>query len=131
MRRDKLPMSEKEEKKILIVDDDPGDILWLKRIINSHYIIIEALDGLCAVEIAAKEKPDLVILDVMMPKVSGYTVCANLKENHETRNIPVVMVTGLGTEMNKKIGEEMGADGYLTKPVTPDKLLSTISIFLE
>ena len=67
----------------------------------------------------------------MMPKVSGYTVCAHLKESPETKDIPVVLVTGLGTKMNKKIGEEMGADGYLTKPVTPDELLGVISKFLE
>lgn len=124
-------MNEIIKKKILIIDDDPSDILWLKRIINSHYLIIEALDGQHAVETAVNEQPDLVLLDVMMPKISGYTVCAHLKDNPDTKNIPVVMVTGLGDEINKKIGEEMGADGYLTKPVTPDQLLSIISRFLE
>jgi CheY-like chemotaxis protein len=124
-------MNEMAKKKILIIDDDPCDILWLKRIIDSHYIIIEAIDGLRAIEMAKSEQPDLVLLDVMMPEVSGYTVCAKIKDNPETKDIPVVMVTGLGNEFNKKIGEEMGADGYLTKPVTPDQLLSIISRFLE
>lgn len=124
-------MNEEIKKKILIIDDDPGDILWLRRIINSRYVIIEAQDGLHALEMAKSEQPDLVLLDVMMPKISGYTVCAKIKGNPDTKDIPVVLVTGLGMEMNKKIGEEMGANGYLIKPVTPDQLLGIISRFLE
>ena len=98
-------MNEVIKKKILIVDDDPGDILWFKRIINSHYAVIEAQDGLHAVEMATREHPDLILLDVMMPNISGYTLCARLKENPNTKDIPVVMVTGLGTDMNKIIGK--------------------------
>ena len=123
-------MNEAKLKKILIVDDDPGDIQWLKKIIDSGYTVVEANDGLHAVDIAATEHPDLVLLDVMMPKISGYTVCRHLKDNPYTADIPVVLVTGLGTKINKKIGEEMGADGYLVKPVKPDQLRKVISRFL-
>ncbi|UCG54415.1 MAG: response regulator [Dehalococcoidia bacterium] len=118
-------------KKILIVDDDPGDILLLKKMIDSRYKLIEAQDGMNAVYIAATEKPDLVFLDVMMPKISGYTLCANLKSNPYTKDIPIVMITGLDTDINKYIGEGMGADDYLVKPAQPDQLLAIISKFLE
>jgi CheY-like chemotaxis protein len=124
-------MNEVTRKKILIIDDDPGDIIWLKRIINSHYVIIETQDSSQALEVAKSEHPDLILLDVMMPKTSGYTVCAHIKGDPCTKDIPVVLVTGLGMEINKKFGEEMGADGYLVKPVTPDQLLGVISRFLE
>jgi len=124
-------MNEAKLKKILIVDDDPGDILWLKKILKPDYLVIDTNDGLSAVEIAKKEHPDLVLTDVMMPKTSGYTICAQLKSNPNTKDIPVVMVTGLGTKMNKEIGREMGANGYLVKPVQPDQLHGIISRLLR
>jgi len=99
------------KKKILIVDDDPGDIKLLKKIIGSRYVVIEAQDALSAVKMAATKQPDLVFLDVMMPNISGYTVCANLKGNPYTENIPVVMVTGHGTDIDKSIREGMSANG--------------------
>ena len=124
-------MSEVKQKRILVVDDDPGDIGYLKKILNSDYILIEANDGLQALKIAKREHPDLILLDVMMPNTSGYTVCAHLKGNPDTKDIPVVMVTGLGTEINKEIGKELGANGYLVKPVKSDQLRSIISKFIE
>ena len=123
-------MNEAKLKKILIVDDDPGDILWLKKILKPDFLVIDTNDGLSAMEIAKKEQPDLVLTDVMMPKTSGYTICAQLKSNPKTKGIPVVMVTGLGTKINKEIGREMGADGYLVKPVRPDQLHDIISRLL-
>ena len=124
-------MSKLTQKKILIVDDDPGDILWLKKILEPDYLVIEAHDGLNAMEMADREYPDLVLTDVMMPKKSGYTLCAYLKSNRNTKDIPVVMVTGLSTEINKEIGEKMGADGYLVKPVRPNQLHNIISRLLK
>jgi len=115
-------MNDVIQKKILIVDDDSGDRQLLKRIVDTGYLVIEADSGPRAIEIANSEHPDLILLDVMMPKLSGYSVCALLKSNPDTKDIPVVMVTGLGAEMNMKIAKEMGVDGYLVKPVKPDKL---------
>jgi DNA-binding response OmpR family regulator len=69
-------------------------------------------------------------MDVMMPKKSGYTLCAHIKSNPDTKNIPVVIVTGLDTEINKEIGVNMGADGYLVKPAQPNELQNTISRLL-
>ena len=125
-------MNEVLKKKILIIDNDPGDILWFKKIINSHYVIIEPQDGLNALEMVKNEQPDLVLLDAMMPKIHGYSICTHLKSNPDTKDIQVVLVASLGKKINKKIIEEMGtAAGYLVKPVTPYQLLSTISRLLE
>ena len=124
-------MNKLTQKKVLIVGNDPGDILWLKKILKPDYLVIEAHDVLHAIEMADREHPDLVLMDVMVPQKSGYTLCAHLKSNPNTKDISVVMVTGLGTEINKEIGEEMGADGYLVKPVWPNQLHNIISRLLK
>ena len=123
-------MNKLVQKKILIIGDDPDDIQWLKSLVNSDYMVVEVDDGLRAVEIVKSEHPDLVLVDVMMRKMSGYSVCAQIKSNPDIKDIPVVMVTGLGTEINKRIGQEMGADGYILKPVKPNQLHNVISRFL-
>jgi len=120
-----------KQAKILVVDDDRGDIKLLKKSLESEYLVQEAQNGLHAKEIIDREHPDLVLLDVMMPKTSGYTLCACLKSDSNTKDIPIVMVTGLGTEINEKIGREMGADGYLVKPISPEQLHDTISRLLS
>jgi CheY-like chemotaxis protein len=73
-------MRELTQKKILIVDDDPGDILWLKKILEPDYLVIEAHDCLHAIEMADREHPDLVLTDVMMPQKSSYPLCTHLKK---------------------------------------------------
>ena len=124
-------MSKTTLKKILVVDDDPGDVSWLKKVLSSDYVVLEADDGLQAVEMAHIEKPDLILMDVMMPKTSGYTACVRIKSDHYTKDIPVVMVTGLCQELNRKFGKEMGADGYLVKPLQPNQLRNAIARFLS
>ena len=123
-------MNDIKQKKILIVDDDGGDREWLKRIINMGYEVLEADCGISAIEIAKRERPDLVLMDVMMPEVSGYTVCAQLKRDSDTKEIPIVLVTGLGTEINMQIGRRMGANGYLVKPIKPDQLREVFNKYL-
>ena len=115
---------------IFIVDDDPVDVLLLKKILKSDYQVIETSNSGEAIKVVYEEEPDLVLLDVMMPKRSGYTLCALIKSDPNTKHIPVVMVTGLSTEMNKVIGENMGTDGYLVKPIQSNKLRNTISELL-
>ena len=123
-------MSKLMQKKILIVDDDPGDMRLLKKILEPDYLVIEASDGWKAMATVIEEYPDLVLADVMMPKRSGYTLCMLMKSNPDTKDIPVVMVTGLDAKLNKKIGENMGSDGYLVKPIQPNKLHNIISELL-
>jgi len=124
MNKDKL-------KKILIVDDDPGDIKWLKRILETNYLVIEAHDGLRAMEMVKSEHPDLVLTDVMMPKKNGYALCAHIKDNANAQDIRVVIVTGQNTETDRETGKDMGADAYLVKPVHPYQLYEIISRLLE
>jgi len=118
-------------KKILVVDDDIGDVIWLKKVLSLEYLVLEANNGLQAVKTAARENPDLILMDVMMPKSSGYTACARIKSDPNTKDIPIIMVTGIGQELNKEFSEQIGADGYLVKPMQPDELRNTISEFLR
>jgi putative two-component system response regulator len=118
-------------KTILIVDDDPGDILLLKKILEPNYLLFETTIAERALEIAISEHPDLVVSDVMMPGMSGYTLCKKLKGNPITSDIPVIMVTGLDTKMNEDIGCAMGADAYLAKPVKPKQLRNMVSRLLR
>jgi putative two-component system response regulator len=119
-------MNESRKKKILIVDDDPGDILLLRKILEPDYLVIAASDCREAMAVVNVQCPDLVLLDVMMPRHSGYTLCVLMKCNPSMKDIPVVMVTGLNTEMNKMIGKNMGADDYLVKPIQVNKLRNII-----
>jgi len=118
-----------EKKKILVVDDE-GVIRHLVRsILGKENIVLEARDGQVAVDIARSQKPDFILMDIMMPNMDGYTACHKIKKDPMTKTIPVVMLTALGQELNMKLGQEMGADGYITKPFSSKVLLDTISRF--
>lgn len=123
-------MNELRKNKILIVDDDLADILLLKNILEPDYQVIEEHDGLYAMEMVDREHPDLVLTDIVMPKKSGYSLCEYIKNNPNTKDIPVVMVTGFKAEINKDVVESVGADGYLEKPVQPNKIHGIISRLL-
>ena len=78
------------------------------------------------------EKPDIILMDMMMPKVDGLTACYVLKKDEDTKEIPVIMITAVGFDLNKRLSQDiMGADGYVTKPFTPQDLESTIEQFLS
>lgn len=113
-------MSEEIRKKILVVDDEPYNMDLMDGYLSFDYEIISAFDGKEAIEKVQSEKPDLILLDIMMPDISGYEVCKILKTDHETNFIPIVLVTALTGHDEKIIGMEAGADDFLTKPV--DKL---------
>lgn len=123
-------MNEERKKKILIVDDDQTDVLLLRNILEPDYLVIEEHDGLYAMEMTDREHPDLVLTDIVMPKKSGYSLCAYIKGNPNTKDIPVVMVTGFNTEIGEENAESMGADDYLIKPVKPNELHDIISRLL-
>lgn len=114
-------------KKILIVDDDAGDRLFAKKILQKKYIVLEAEDGHEAINMAQTENPDLILMDIMMPKVDGYTCCHQLKTHPFTQDIPIVMLTGVGYELNLKIAKALGAYGFLTKPFKIQELLDIIA----
>ncbi len=118
-------------KVILIVEDDPKSLKLTRDILRaSGYSTIEAIDGEQGVELAKAKKPGLILMDIMMPKMDGYTACQTIKTDKATKTIPVVMLTALDHELNKELGRDMGADAYITKPFGRQELLDVISQFL-
>ncbi len=103
--------------KVLIVDDEPDTLLPLKRALEQEdYNVIEARDGLEALEKVRTEIPDLVLLDLMLPGINGFEVCQRLKQDEMTSYIPVIMLTAKSEVPDKVKGLELGADDYVTKP---------------
>ncbi len=113
--------------RILVVDDILPNVKLLEAKLAAEYFdILTALDGAAAIEIAAKEKPDLILLDVMMPGMDGFEVCRTLKADAKTRHIPVVMVTALSDVADRVRGLEAGADDFLSKPVNDIALFARV-----
>lgn len=120
------------KKKILIVDDEPDIVETLKFLIESEgFESITALDGEDALKKAKEENPDVMILDVMLPKINGYKVCRLLKFDNKYKHIPILMVTARSQEEDKIIGEETGADEYITKPFDIEEVLQKIHFYLN
>ena len=119
------------KKRVLIVDDEEPIRLLVFSILDKDYIVIEASDGGEAISVAHRQKPDLILMDILMPRVDGYTACYRLKNDAVTKAIPVVMLTGVGFELNEKLSRQLGADGYITKPFSPQELRDMIDKFLK
>ncbi len=113
--------------RVLVVEDE-RDVAELLRynLAKDGYEVVLAATGTEAVKQARERHPDLVILDLMVPQLNGWEVCRRLKQDDETRSIPVIMVTGRVEEGDKVLGFEVGADDYVTKPFSPRELLARI-----
>ncbi|MBF0509313.1 MAG: response regulator, partial [Deltaproteobacteria bacterium] len=106
--------------KLLVVDDNPADLRVIMETLKGEYKIDTALNGEKALILAATDPlPDLILLDVMMPKIDGYEVCARLKSNVKTRNIPVIFLTALSEDEDEARGLALGAADFITKPFRP------------
>ena len=117
--------------KVLVVDDSPTIVEMVKLILeNAGHEVIIASDGIEALNMARSESPDLIILDVMLPKMQGYQVCRLLKFDENYRDIPIIMYTAKGQNESKDTGMKTGADEYLVKPVDPDVLVETVEKWL-
>jgi len=112
-------MSNPHQPLILAVDDEASNLQLLRQILQDHYRLRFAKDGQRALELAREETPDLILLDVMMPGMSGYEVCAALKADPAVASIPVIFVTALTETDDELEGFEAGAVDYITKPVSP------------
>ena len=120
------------KKRLLLVDDETELVELIKfRLEASGYEVLTAIDGQQALEVARREKPDLVILDVMLPKMDGYKVCGLLKKDSRYAHIPIMMFTAKAMDADIKLGREVSADAYLTKPFEPKVLLEKIKELLK
>lgn len=116
---------------ILTVDDTPANIDVVKGVLSESYIIQAAVSGKIALKIVEKKKPDLILLDVMMPDMDGYEVCRRLKSEETTRDIPIIFLTGKADKEDETKGLEMGAVDYITKPINPSILKERVTSHLK
>lgn len=121
-----------DKKRILIVDDEEDIVSVLRfRLEANNYAVLSALDGQEGLNKARAEKPDLIILDLMLPKLDGYKVCRMLKFDESYKNIPIIMFTAKAQKKDEELGMEMGANAYIAKPFEPEVLLAKIKELLE
>ena len=115
------------KKKVLVVDDEPNVRRLLRNILSKNFDILEAEDGSQAITVAKTQQPNVILMDMMMPKMDGLTACHMIKNDPATKAIPVIMVTATNFELNIKLSEQMGASGYVTKPFSTQELFSKIN----
>jgi DNA-binding response OmpR family regulator len=118
--------------KVLVVDDEE----YIQHILNfsfgaEGFEVITAGDGEEAVTLARSERPDIVVLDIMMPKMDGYEACKQIKADPQTQSIPVILLTAKGREVDRKLGAEAGADDYVVKPFSPGRLIERVEGFIK
>jgi|SRR5262245_15346148 len=117
--------------KVLVVDDEVYILHILDFILGAEsYDVVTATNGEQALQKVRDEKPDLVILDIMMPKLDGYETCRMIKNDNATKHIPVILLTAKGREIDQKLGREVGANDYITKPFSPNKLIERVQAIL-
>ena len=120
---------EYEKKTILIVDDEQKIVdLLVHNLKREGYNTIEANDGVTAVEMAKEQRPDLILLDIMLPRLDGLSVCKKIKNIY---NVPILMVTAKDDELDKIVGLELGADDYITKPFHIKEVLTRVKVALR
>jgi len=119
-------------KKVLVVDDEKfvRELIKIK-LGRCGLTVTEATNGLEAVEMAPRLKPDIILMDVMMPKMNGFEACEKLKSMPETARIPIVMLTARGEQMNLEKGLSLGATDYMSKPFSPQKLAELVIEILQ
>jgi two-component system alkaline phosphatase synthesis response regulator PhoP len=120
------------EQKILVVEDEP-DIRKLVQynLVQEHFSVLEAEDGDQALKVLQREKPNLVILDLMLPGLSGMELCKLLRQRSDTARLPILMLTAKAGEADRIVGLEMGADDYLAKPFSPREMVARVRAILR
>lgn len=120
---------EKDQKTVLVVDDEQPIIdILVYNLKKEGYNVIEANDGVTAVNVALEQKPDLILLDIMLPKLDGLSVCKRVKNS---LNVPIIMLTAKDGEIDKILGLELGADDYITKPFSVRELVARVKANLR
>jgi putative two-component system response regulator len=123
-------MSDMGKQTVLVVDDVPANLDLLVETLKDEYRVLAALNGREALDIVRTSPPDIILLDVMMPHMDGYTVCRTLKADLRSRNIPVIFVTARDQESDQTMGFEVGGVDYITKPVSPAVVLARVRTHL-
>ena len=125
-------LMEKDKKTILVVDDEKTIMeLLVFNLQKEGYNTLEAYDGATAVDLALNGKPDLILLDVMIPKLDGISVCKKIRYALNISNIPILMISAKDTESDKIVGLEMGADDYITKPFQIREVMARVKAHLR
>lgn len=126
------PARERIRQKILVVEDE-GDIRELIRynLAQEGFAVEEAGDGAEALERVQRRAPDLLVLDLMLPRMSGLELCRRLRANSETARLPIIVVTAKGAEVDRVLGLEMGADDYVVKPFSPREVVARVKALLR
>jgi DNA-binding response OmpR family regulator len=118
-------------KRILIVDDEPNIVVSLEFLMKREgYLVVVATDGEAALKAVAEQAPDLVILDVMLPKLSGFEVCRLLRADERRRALAIIMLTAKGRDTEVAKGLGLGADAYVTKPFSTRELVARVKLLL-
>lgn len=118
--------------RILIVDDSPTETYKFREVLEKHgYEVLEASNGADGVALAHAERPDLVLMDVVMPGLNGFQATRQLTRSEETKHIPIVIVTTKDQETDRVWGKRQGAKDYLTKPVSEEVLIETVSRWVD
>ena len=121
----------KEKDRILVVDDDPNNIAIIDELLAEDYDLRTATTGEQAVRIGLEFKPDVILLDIMMPGMNGYDVCRELRRHHEIEHSKIIMVSARAMASERLEGYEAGADDYITKPFDGDELLAKLRVYLD
>lgn len=118
-------------KKVLIIEDDPSFLRAVSHILEKEgYDVTVASNGMTGLRMAKEDKPDLLILDVMLPGIDGFEICNRLRNEPETVKLPIIMLSAKGQETDKTTGLKVGANNYLTKPVDRTVLLEKVTALL-
>jgi len=127
------PGNNRDAWTVLVVDDNEQNLELLLAYLEDmeDVVAIEARNGVEAMDVVARQRPDLILLDIMMPKMSGFEVCKQLKSNPETRDIPIVMVTALSEPADIERATDCGTDDYLTKPIERAALVNLVRAMLQ
>ena len=114
----------------LVVDDSAPELSNIKKIIGEMgCMVISASNGVQAVELAKKERPDIIFMDIIMPEMDGYEATRKLSNDPDVRNIPIIFVSSKGQKADKLWGQMQGGKGYITKPYKPEEIMNQIRIF--
>jgi two-component system alkaline phosphatase synthesis response regulator PhoP len=118
-------------KKVLVVDDEPGVVKMVRYLLEKNsFTVVSANEGEEGVRLAAQEKPDLILMDIMMPVIDGNEATRRIRENEATRQIPIIMLSALGQEGDVAKSLELGAMDYIVKPFHPQELMERVKKIL-